>query len=260
MSNNKFFYETDQYLSTDFSKSAAEVLVSENIDKLFNNKNALKHFKEEIYPAIKLAECLRIPYLKFCGLKGKSIDAELKNSDGTIIKVECTTSINGQYNSLVSEYNKKYGSCFIGPHSKAYTLDNIGKADSNDIVYSGTQHKREFVKQEELSNENSIKNCIVDINKYVKEDIEKIQAKINKGNQENKYKNFYLILVCEHNIDIQEVRQYQKLIYNYWNSLPQNPFSSLFVVNYDSLLFRQINYNPELNPGCVPVPLLLIKN
>ena len=258
--SNKFFYETDQYLSTDFAKKEAEMLVSKNIDKLFYNRNALKQFKEEIYPLIKLAECLHISYLKFCGRECKAIDAELKNSDGKIIKVECTTSIDGYYNYLVSEYNRKFGSCFIGPHSKAYTVDNIDKADSNDIVYSGTQHKREFIRQEDLKNENSFKSCIVDINKYVKEDIVKIQAKVNKGNRENKYKNFYLILVCEHNIDIQEVGQYQKLIYNYWNSLPQNPFSSLFVVNYDSLLFQQLNCNPELNFGCVPIPLLLINN
>ena len=258
--SNKFFYETEQYLSIDFAKNEAEMLVSQNIDKLFNNKNALKHFKEEIYPVIKLAECWHISYLKFCGLECKSIDAELKNSDEKIIKVECTTSIDGYYNDLVSEYNRKFGSCFIGPHSKAYTVDNIAKADSNDIVYSGTQHKREFVRQEDLNNENSFESCIVDINKYVKEDIEKIQAKVNKGNRENKYKNFYLILVSEHNIDIQEVREYQKLIYNYWNSLAQNPFSALFVVNYDSLLFQQLNCNSELNPCCVPIPLLLINN
>ena len=260
MSNNNFFYETDQYLSTDFAKNEAEMLVSQNIDKLFNNKNALKHFKEEIYPVIKLAEYLQINYLRFCGLEGKSIDAELKNSDDKIIKVECTTSIDGYYKELLSEYNREFASCVIGPHSKAYTVDNINKTDSNDIVYSGTQHKREFVRQEDLNNENSFESCIVDINKYVKEDIEKIQAKVNKGNRENKYKNFYLILVCEHNIDIQEVRQYQKLIYDYWNSLPQNPFSSLFVVNYDSLLFQQLNCNPGLNPGSVPIPLLLINN
>ena len=258
--SNKFFYETEQYLSIDFAKNEAEMLVSQNIDKLFNNKNTLKHFKEEIYPVIKLAECLHISYLKFCGRECKAIDAELKNSDGKIIKVECTTSIDGYYNNLVSEYNRKFGSCFIGPHSKAYTVDNIAKADSNDIVYSGTQHKREFVRQEDLNNENSFESCIVDINKYVKEDIEKIQAKVNKGNRENKYKNFYLILVSEHNIDIQEVREYQKLIYNYWNSLAQNPFSALFVVNYDSLLFQQLNCNSELNPCCVPIPLLLINN
>lgn len=58
--SNKFFYETDQYLSTDFAKKEAEMLVSKNIDKLFYNRNALKHFKEEIYPVIKLAECFYI--------------------------------------------------------------------------------------------------------------------------------------------------------------------------------------------------------
>lgn len=258
--SNKFFYKTDQYLSTDFAKKEAEMLVSKDIDKLFYDRNALKHFKEEIYPVIKLAECLHISYLKFCGRECKAIDAELKNSDGKIIKVECTTSIDRYYNCLVSEYNRKFGSCFIGPHSKAYTVDNIYKANSSDIVYSGTQHKREFIRQKDLKNENSFKSCIVDINKYAKEDIEKIQVKVNKGNRENKYKNFYLILVCEHNIDIQEVEQYQELICNYWNSLSQNPFSSLFIVNYDRLLFKQLNCNPELNPRFVPIPLLLINN
>ena len=259
MNDNNFFYKTTQYLSIDYAKNEAEILISQNIDKLFNNKNELKHFKEEIYPIIKLAECLQITYLKFCGSEGKPIDAELKNSDDKIIKVECTTSSDSYYKNLISEYSKEFGSCFIGPHSKAYTIDNIAKANNSDIVYSGTRHKREFVKQEDLNNKTFFESCIVDINKYVKEDIEKIQAKVNKGNRENKYKNFYLILICEHNIDIREVRQYQKLIYDYWNNLPQNPFFSLFVVNYGSLLFKQLNYNPKLNPNYVPIPLLLIK-
>ncbi len=258
MKHHKYFYETDQYLSMEFSKKEAELLVGNDINKLFDNKDAMKRFKEEVYPTIKLAEYLHIPYIHFCGNENKSIDAELKNCDGVITKVECTTSIDGYYQELVSEYNREYGSCVIGPHSKAFNVNNIEKACSNDIVYSGTQHKRKFVQQQDLDNKNAFKNCIVDVNKYVEEDIQKIKSKVDKGNSENKYKNFILLLVCEHNIDIQQVPEYQKLVCEYWNDILSNPFRALFVVNYDSLLFKKNNYNSELNPSCVPVPLLFI--
>lgn len=256
---NIFFYETKQYLDTEFSKKQADLLVSRDINRLINNQVAKKVFKEEIYPTIMLAKFLNVPFLKFCGMECNSIDAILKNNDGTIINVECTTSIDEQYNKLVCEYNRDLGSCFIGPHSKAYKINEKEKANSNDIVYSGTKHKRKFINQEDLNNKNSIENCIVNINIYVKKDMEKIQEKINKGNKENKYKNFCLILTCDHNIDINEISEYQKLVYDIWNNISNNPFSSLFVVNYDVLLFKQCNYNPELNAYFVPIPLLFLK-
>lgn len=259
MENPKYFYEVDKYISTEFSKKQAELLVGKDIKKLFDNKDAMKRFKEEVYPTIKLAEYLRVPHIHFCGKENKSIDAELKNCDDVITKVECTTSIDGYCQELVSEYNGEYGSCVIGPHSKAFNVNNIEQACSNDIVYSGTQHKRKFVQQQDLDNKNAFKNCLVDVNKYVEEDIEKIKNKVDKGNRENKYKSFILLLVCGHNIDIQQVPEYQNLVCKYLNDILPNPFCALFVVNYYSLLFEKSNnYNSELNPSCVPVPLLFI--
>lgn len=41
MNCNKFFYESDQYLSIDFSKKEVEILVSQDINKLFNNNETL---------------------------------------------------------------------------------------------------------------------------------------------------------------------------------------------------------------------------
>ncbi len=64
--------------------------------------------------------------------------------------------------------------CSIGPHSKAFEIDNIDKAGNNDIVYSGSKHKRMFIEQEKLNNENSFESCIVDINKYAQEDIKRL--------------------------------------------------------------------------------------
>lgn len=260
MTDKKFFYETERYLSIEFVQKEAELLVGQDIDKLFNNKKAIKRFKEEIYPTIKLAEYLQTPYIRFCGTENKSIDAKLIGINKEITQIECTTSIDGYFHKLVSEYNKEFRSCIIGPHSKAYKTDNIEEAGINDLVYSGTQHKRQFVRQKDLYNKNSFETCIVDIKRYVKKDIEKIQSKITKGNLENKYKKFILVLSCEHNIDIQQVYSYQQMLYKYWKNIPQNPFSGVFIVNYDALLFYQTSQKLGLNPSCVPIPLLFLKN
>ena len=113
-----------------------------------------------------------------------------------------------------------------------------------------------FIEQEKLNNENSFESCIVDINKYAQEDIKKIKQKIDKGINENLYKNFILILTCEHSIDIQQIREYQNLLCNYWESVIDNPFAGLFIVNYDSLLFMQTKQDASYDSTHTPIPIL----
>ena len=96
----------------------------------------------------------------------------------------------------------------------------------------------------------------VDINKYAQEDIKKIKQKIDKGINENLYKNFILILTCEHSIDIQQIREYQNLLCNYWESVIDNPFAGLFIVNYDSLLFMQTKQDASYDSTHTPIPIL----
>lgn len=231
-----------------------------NINKLFDDKQAKKIFKEEIFPIIKFCEFIKAEQILFCGQFDKSIDAKAKMANGKILNIECTTSINARYKELLFEYNRQYHSCFIAPHSKAVEINNINEANNNDIVYSGSKHKRTFVKQEDLNNEDAFLSCIVDVNKYVQEDIEKIQHKIDKGNNENLYKNFILVLACEHSIDIQQIQEYQYLLYEYWQNITDNPFSGLFVVNYDSILFTQTNQDEKLDSSNTPVPILFIND
>lgn len=255
MNNNEWFYNSKDYITTQYALMEAKNIVRNNISSLFNDKQAKKIFREEIFPIIKFCEFIKAEKVLFCGQLDKSIDAKTKMVDGKIINIECTTSINAHYKELLFEYSRQHSSCFIGPHSKAIEISNISEADSNDIVYSGSKHKRNFVEQEKLNNEKSFLSCIVDIDKYVQEDVEKIQNKIDKGIDKNLYKNFILILACEHRIDIQQIPEYKYLLYDYWKKVVNNPFSGLFVVNYDSLLFRQTNQDENLDSANTPVPI-----
>ncbi len=258
MASKKFFYDTSKFVNVEFAKREAELLVGQDLNKLFNNKDAIKLFTEEIYPIIKLAEYLNMNEIYFCGNTNRSIDAQIKNLSGDIVNVECTTSINGHYKNLLREYNKEYGYCTVVPHSKSYNIDCIESACSSDIVYSGTQHKRKFVNQEDLDTTKTFESGIIDVRKYVIEDIEKIQNKIDKGNNANLYRDFVLVLVCEHSIDQLQVNKYQVLISEYWESVETNPFSALFIVNYDCLLFKQMYSISKLNPLYVPIPILYL--
>lgn len=252
-----WFYNSEEYITTkDALLEAKNIVGTKTIIELLNDKQAKKIFREEIFPIIKFCELIEAKEVLFCGHKNNSIDAVIKDKDNKTINVECTTSINAHYKELLYEYNIQYFSCSIGPHSKAFEIDNIDKAGNNDIVYSGSKHKRMFIEQEKLNNENSFESCIVDINKYAQEDIKKIKQKIDKGINENLYKNFILILTCEHSIDIQQIREYQNLLCNYWESVIDNPFAGLFIVNYDSLLFMQTKQDASYDSTHTPIPIL----
>lgn len=259
MANEIWFYNSENYISTEKALCEAKNIVSTGlINKLLLDKEAKKIFREEIFPVVRFSEFIEAREIFFCGSKNNSVDARIKDKNGKIINIECTTSIDARYKELLFEYNRQHSSCFIGPHSKAIKIKNINKANSNDIVYSGSKHKRIFVEQEKLNNKDSFFSCIVDLNKYAQEDIEKIQHKIDRGINKNLYKNFILILACEHSIDIQQVPEYQYLLSDYWKKVTNNPFSGLFVVNYDSLLFRQTDQDESLDSINTPVPMLFI--
>lgn len=259
MTNTLWFYNSENYISTENALLEAKSIVGTDlINKLLINKEAKKVFREEIFPIIRFSEFIEAKEILFCGSKNNSVDARIKDKNDKIINIECTTSIDARYKELLFEYNRRYSSCCIGPHSRAIEINNINKANSNDIVYSGSKHKRVFVEQEKLNNEDSFLSCIVDVDKYAQEDIEKIQHKIDKGINKNLYENFILILACEHNIDIQQVPEYQYLLCNYWRNIENKPFSGLFIVNYDSLLFQQINQDESLDSINTPVPILFI--
>lgn len=250
------FFKTEDFIDVEYAFQEARKLSNE-INITYGND--LKIFKDEIFPIIAYAKHIEAQEVKFCGTKNNSIDGIIK-LDSSIINVECTTSTDERTNQLYEEYANVYKRVRRGPHSKAINIKDHKCINTYDINYSGTKNKRMFIKQEFLSKEDKEKDSEIKIELFVKEDINAIQKKLNLGLNKGIYSDYTLILSQEHFLQIDMLDDYGNLIYKYWSSLKENPFSHIFIVSYHPLLFVladpevNINYNPKLNPS----PLIYI--
>lgn len=261
--NDIYFYKNTSFINTVDAKSLAEELASTNINYLNKNIKEAKTFQEEALPIIIAAECLKFSQIKFTCTTNAPMDAVLKGNDKELY-VECTTSINGQFNDLNREYLSRYGCCITAPHSKLVPLENIKNANASDIVCCGTKNNRQIISQDELVKLNleTFEDGIINVDKYIDIDKEIIQNKVNKGNNENKYKDFLLILVCEHDLPNTQInnpiQEYQKKMFQYWSQIENNPFKSLFVLSYKVFPPIQIKaFKKMIYP--IPTPILFVQ-
>lgn len=251
------FFTCNDFIETDKAYNEAIAFLNSS-DFYINNARNVNKFVEEIFPIIQLSKIERANEVYFCGSNNElHCDAQIKKNNAEIIHIECTTSMRQYFYSKIQQHVKIYkGACF-GPHSKVRNV-NDKNISYGDIIID----KKGKLYPQLPSTSNTSCSGFIDVDKYIIEDIEKINEKILKGKKKGYYKNYTLILTCDHSINLGLIFEYGNRLNDFWINTKENPFVELFVVNYDSILFDEIfpNTTNIINKSRYPIPIFLSKN
>lgn len=188
-----------------------------------------KKLNDEIIPITDVAKYTKAINIQFTGISNISYDGILSYANGTEQYVECTTSIDYQREDLQQQILEEHGYSYDCPGCNNNDL-------KNSIGYSGNKSKHTTQNEPEIGDfEAGFART-----SEIQQDWKFIQQKIDKGNCNNQYQGFWLILTTKPFIPNNAIKnqkifqpaiiQYQNTILKQWNDCTTNPFTRLIIL------------------------------
>ncbi len=234
---NQFYLDSTKYFdineaiyySNKLLENKSNIIVSSMDVENTEKQKFEKVFFNEVFPIIEIAKLEGYKKVKFLGNKNNSIDAIMVDPNGEEVNFECTTAIDYYTRWTALEYLKENSCLITGPHTKAKQIkkNEQVKNDSN-ICFYRKNGERNYIE----SKGGEFEDGLLLISKYVDSSTEKILTKIQKGQKDNCYQGFSLILTSMYDLKF-DYDKYISDINSWWKQQKNNPFNHLYILNYD---------------------------